>query len=157
MDEKKKRTERHWKAYKQKSVNGMIVVLYGLLFAGVGGILLLSGIAEKEMYEVLKDDEYLTDDGLAYRDMVNATYTYPVAEIDELGETSNRVIFTGGVMMGASFVVAFAVAWVVPEKKEIHSLLCRQWQDEKFAGKDGPEDMTYCPECGLKLSRLEKD
>jgi hypothetical protein len=89
--------------------------------------------------------------------MVNATYTYPVAEIDELGETSNRVIFAGGVMMGASLVVAFAVAWVVPEKKEIHSLLCRQWQDEKFAGKDGPEDMTYCPECGLKLSRLEKD
>ena len=40
----------------------------------------MGALAEKEMYRVLKDDDYLTDDGLPYRDMANATYTYPVAE-----------------------------------------------------------------------------
>ena len=156
LDEKKK-VERHWKAYKQKNGNGLIVLRYGLVFVGLGGLVFLGGIQEKDMYQILKDDEYLTDDGLPYRDMANATYTYPVEKLDEMAEQSNWMIFAGAALMGASVVVTLAVAWVIPEKKEIHSMLCRQWQDEQFAGKDGPEDMTYCPECGLKLSRLEKD
>ena len=64
MDEKKKRPERHWKAYKQKNGNGLDSSGYGLVFVGLGGLVFLGGIQEKDMYQILKDDEYLTDDGL---------------------------------------------------------------------------------------------
>ena len=63
----------------------------------------------------------------------------------------------GLVVLAASAVVLGVIALVLPEHKEIHTMLCRQWQNETFAGKNGQENMTYCPECGLKLSRLEKD
>ena len=77
-------------------------------------------------------------------------------KLDEMEEESNwRLCWS--CLNGRKCGGHLAVAWVIPEKKEIHSMLCRQWEDEQFAGKDGLEDMTYCPECGLKLSRLEKD
>ena len=158
LEEKKKtKEEKHWKKYKEKGWNGTMIAMYCLIFVGLGAILFMGALAEKEMYRVLKDDDYLTDDGLPYRDMANATYTYPVAEIDELAESSNWLLAMGGVLMAASVILLVAMLGVMPEKKEIHSMLCRQWQEEKFAGKNGYEDMTYCPECGLKLSKLEKE
>lgn len=138
--------ERHWKKYKTKRNNAIVLMAYCAVLALIGGVVLLSGLSEKTMYNTLKDDEYLTDDGLPYRDMGNATYTYPASEINELAERSDWAVALGIIVLVASAVVVLSIAWVMPEKREIHSMLCK-----------GDGDKDYCPECGLKLSRLEKD
>lgn len=155
MDEKKT-IEKHWKKYKERRSNGILLLVYCLLFVGIGAIFLLGGIGEKQMYDVLKDDDYLTDDGLAYRDMVNATYTYPLKDIEGMAKSSGWMMALGCMVMAASLILALSVAWILPEQTEIHAMLCRQWQNETYAGKDGPKEMEYCPECGLKLSKLDK-
>ena len=143
--EEETKEERHWKKYKSKRDNAIMLMVYCALLAVIGGVVLMSGLSENAMYNTLKDDEYLTDDGLAYRDMGNATYTYPVSEIDKLAEQSGWAIVGGLALLVASAGLVVSIAWVMPEKTEIHTMLCNR-TDEK----------THCPECGLKLSRLEK-
>ena len=143
--EEETKEERHWKKYKSKRDNAIMLMVYCALLAVIGGVVLMSGLSENTMYNTLKDDEYLTDDGLAYRDMGNATYTYPVSEIDKLADQSDWAIVGGLALLVASAGLVISIAWVMPEKTEIHTMICNQ-TDEK----------THCPECGLKLSRLEK-
>lgn len=150
MDEK---TQKRWKKYKEKRSNAYMVMAYCLIFVGLGGLLCISAMSEKAMYSVLKDDEYLTDDGLPYRDMANATYTYPASEIDKFAEPSTYLAVMGGVIMAAAMVIALVVAWIGPDRREVHSMLCKQWQNETYAGNK----LEYCPECGLELKKLEKE
>ena len=146
MDKKEETVvEKHWKKYKTKRDNAILMMVYCALLAVVGMVILMSGLSESAMYNTLKDDEYLTDDGLAYRDMGNATYTYPVSEIDKLAKQSDWAIAIGIIVLAASACFVLAMSLVMPERTEIHTMLC-----------DGTGDKTHCPECGLKLSRLEK-
>ena len=146
MVEKETIEEKHWKKYRRRRSNAILLVTYCALFVFMGAFLLAGGLSQKEMYNSLKDDEYLTDDSLAYRDMVNATYTYTVAEIDELASSSLWMTAMGAVVLVASAIVALVVAWIMPEKREIHSMLCK-----------GDGVIEYCAECGLKLSKLKDD
>ena len=143
--EEETKEERHWKKYKTKRDNAILMMVYCALIAMFGAVILMSGLSESAMYNTLKDDEYLTDDGLAYRDMGNATYTYPVAEIDKMAKQSDWAIAIGIIVLVASTCCVLAVTYVMPERTEMHSMLC-----------DGAGEKTHCPECGLKLSRLEK-
>ena len=147
MAKKKEETkeEKHWKKYKTKRDNAILLMVYCALLAMIGAVILMSGLSESAMYNTLKDDEYLTDDGLAYRDMGNATYTYPVSEIDQMAKQSDWAIAIGIIVLVASTCFVLAMALVMPERTEIHTMLCNQ-TDEK----------THCPECGLELSKLEK-
>ena len=143
--EEETKEERHWKKYKSKRDNAILLMVYCALFAMIGAVIVMSGLSDSARYNTLKDDEYLTDDGLAYRDMDNATYTYPVSEINKLAKQSDWAIAIGIIVLVASACLVFSIAWVMPEKTEIHTMLCNR-TDEK----------THCPECGLKLSRLKK-
>ena len=145
MTKEEKSEEKHWKKYKSKRDNAIMLMVYCALLAVIGSVILMSGLSESAMYNTLKDDEYLTDDGLAYRDMGNATYTYPVSEIDKMAKQSDWAIAIGIIVLVASVCFVLAMAHVMPERTEIHTMLCNR-TDEK----------THCPECGLKLSRLEK-
>lgn len=146
MSEKLTKEEKHWKKYKNKRNNAILMVAYCMLFAVLGAAVLMGGLTQKGMYNALKDDEYLTDDGLPYRDMANATYTYPASEIDEMAEDGNWSIALGIIILAACAIIVLVVVCIMPEKKEIHSMLC-----------NGNGEKEFCSECGLKLSELEKD
>lgn len=146
MTDKQTNEEKGLKKYKAKRENVIFLVVYCFLFAGLGALVFLGGVNEATMYQALKSDKYLTDDGLPYRDMANATYTYPAAEIDKLAESSNWMMAFGALVFAASIIILFAILWIAPEKKEIHMMLCK-----------GQGEKEYCSECGLKLSKLEKE
>ena len=119
-----------------------LLVLEGIVI-GLGVV--LAGMAIHGIYNVLESDEYLTDDSLPYRDMDNATYTYPATELARLAEGGTWLIFVGVAVLGASLAAALVFIIAVPGLKDEHLLRCH-----------GDGEAKYCPSCGLKLSRLEK-
>ena len=137
--------EKRWKKIKTRNEMGALVVVYCVLVGAMGAVLLLSALTTQSIVDSLKDDEYLTDDSLPYRDMVNATYTYPVADIDEMAEGQNWMLAMGAVLAAGAIVVPFAMFLVWTPKKEIHEAMC-----------NGDGEKKYCPECGLKFPK-EKD
>lgn len=146
MDKK----EKTWREKRNESMSSvLIMVLYGIV---IGAVIVVAGLSMNGMYQTLKDDKYLTDDGLPYRDMVNATYTYPAKEIDRLSDGGLWLIAGGIALMGGGAAVAFAVMIVHPDTKDLHRSLCKAYPGIE---KTDPK-IKYCPECGLKLSKLKK-
>lgn len=133
--------KKDWVSKRNEKIGIMrTVAIYGCI---LGAGLLFGGLATQTIYDVLQSDEYLTDDGLPYRDMNNATYTYPSSELDRLGEGATWQIYGGAMLLGSTIAIVGAMIYALPPKKDEHQLRCK-----------GTGEWKYCPECGLKLSKL---
>ena len=119
------------------------IVIIGLMLVGV--VTLAFGAFRQGVYLDLQSDDYMTDDGIAYRDLENATYTYEGAELDDLSTSMLWFIGIGGGMAAIGYAMFIVFAALIPTGTKAHEMYC-----------DGLGEKTHCPECGLKLSKLEK-
>lgn len=108
--------------------------MVGIFLVGAAYVMLLGT-------SLMMDEDHITDKGIAIRDKNNATYTWTHHEFDEQSQAGFCAVFAGG----ASLAVAFALAFASPSKKQLHKLGCK-----------GSDEWKYCPECGIKMSELEK-
>jgi len=153
MDEKKELIREMRESMKKAEK----VVAFGVVaLMVVGCMILLYAAFVSVAYVNIMSDDHMTDDGIAYRDLDNATYTWSGSEITEMMEDNTWVLAVGAALIGMGYVAMLVYAALMPSGTKSHTIYCRQWQNEQFAGKDGLEDMKYCPECGLKLSKLDK-
>ena len=108
-------------------VLGVFVVLLGLFFNPIP----------------TTDIDHLTDPSIAVRDLDNATYTWTADEITTSAKNKAYVVFLGvGLIMAA-----YPLIFLTTGDREFHKRYCEPVD---------PSSSKYCPECGLKLSRLEK-
>lgn len=114
-----------------------------LLFLGVMGV--LSCANATSVYLGLIDEEHMTDSGIAYRDLENATYTYDRNYLEEQIDNVRVLTVLSAVPLMVGLGIFYAMM-AMPNGKDDHRRFC-----------DGTSEKKYCPECGLKLSRLEKD
>ena len=150
MDEKKEPI----REMREKMKKAEKVVSFGVVALLVVGcmILLYAAFASVAYINIMTDD-HMTDDGIAYRDLENATYTWSGSEITEMMEDNTWVMAIGAALAGMGYVAMLVMAALIPSDTKSHAIYCKQWET--------PEDpdeakFKYCPECGLKLSRLEK-
>ena len=138
-----------WREENSKTISwigtiGLATIVVGFAFSLIGGL-------SADMYLQFQDDEYLTDDGIAYRDMGNATYTYPVSEFNDRYMDYRLWLYGGIAVMSVGMALVFGMLFVLPSNTESHRIYCKKWESEPVS-----MHFKYCPECGLKLSRLEK-
>ena len=126
---------------KQQRKRATAIAIACLCLIGTGVALVLVGAMHTSVYPA--DFDHITDKSLAVRDIENATYTWTAEEIDEQADKGLAIMIIGGLFAAAGYPLLF----VVPRETELHKMYC---EIEEY----GP--CKYCPECGLKLSRLEK-
>jgi hypothetical protein len=89
----------------------------------------------------LMDRDHITDQDMPIRDYDNVTYTWSAEELADRAERGTPLLLIGLGM----FLAGYAFLFVLIDDKQVHRLHCT-----------GDGEWKYCPECGLKLSRLEK-
>lgn len=138
MDKKREHAEKMNKVRSGIGVIGIVILL-------LGALAMLYSLGPMSVIEKLVDEEHMTDDGIAYRDLDNATYTYDRAWIEnELDTWLNYMLATlVPIMVG---IALFYVYMFMPGGRAFHKAHC-----------DGAGEAKYCSECGLKLSRLDQD
>ena len=142
MMEQEKAIQEHRVSLKKKEkIIGIVII--GLMIVGV--VTLAFGAFRGGVYLDLQSDDYMTDDGIAYRDLENATYTYEGSELAELSNLSGWFVASGLVLVVIGYAMFVVFGVLVPSNTKAHEMYC-----------DGLGEKTHCPECGLKLSRLEK-
>ena len=135
MTEEKKGIERMVRNKKLVDVTASIVLILALaLMFSTLPMLFTIG-------DMVKTD-HLTNPSIPAKDLENATYTYTAHELLKMVYLPIYVLFGGLAFMLGSLVMVY----VNPSDKDLH-----------IAGCKGDGDKKYSPECGLKLSRLEKD
>jgi hypothetical protein len=139
MEEKKEKTM-------QEKMNQRIKLLgaCSLLLIVLGGAFALAQASAVSTYWDLRSDDYMDDPTMPFNERENATYTFT----DQwLKDTYWRLIWYAvpGLIMYLVGIVVFYTRDLVVNEKEIHKTFCK-----------GEGEKKYCPECGLKLSRLEK-
>ena len=121
----------------------------------IGGVVLIFAVVQAGFYEQIQSNDYLTDDGIAYRDLQNATYTYEQGELNDLRDNAYTGAVVGGAIFGAAVTAFFIMAYINPANTTIraHKIYCHSWETA-----ENPEEAKFkhCPECGLKLSKLEE-
>lgn len=142
MDEKKTREE-HERLKKRENlaeVVSMVILLVGVIVVVLGA---LSG----PTYLTMMDTDHLTDDGIAVRDLENATYTWTADELKEKHDAQGKILLVGAVIGAIGIVMFYTVAAINPANttKKAHKIYC-----------DGTGEKKYCPECGEKMSELNK-
>ena len=130
-------------SYKRREKAIMTVAIMTLV---VGYAMFIVANLQADGYENMKSYDHLTDDGIAYRDLDNATFTWTSEELDKLHDDTYYVQWLGGSIIGIGLAILFAGMILIPSDKKTHKIQC-----------DGSGEKKYCPECGLKLSRLEKE
>ena len=134
MDEKKGIKEKIGKRNKLAAEVAVILLIYG--FAAI-----LGGLFLTMPYNNIKDIDHMTDQGISVRDMDNSTYTVTGEWLDDRIMEMFFFVALGSGMA----ILGLGIGVMLPKKEDTHRLEC-----------DGTGDKTHCPECGLKLSRLEK-
>lgn len=115
----------------------------------IGVLLLYGGLAILAIVALLSvptmelaDPNHLTDPAIPYNEMDNATYTWTAEELlDKASYIVPYMFLAAGIMTGG-----MGVLLVIPSQKRLHKVHCT-----------GDDKWRYCPECGLKLSRLKKE
>ena len=132
-------------------------VVWVLAFVAIviGGMLAIYAMGTAQTFFELRSDDYMNDPSIPFNERDNATYTFTDEWLSERYNYLMWVAMPGLVLYLVGVGVLFLGDGVM-SYQSVHKAYCRQWQNEKFAGNDGLEDMKYCPECGLKLSQLEK-
>ena len=133
---------------KKRKISGLIAIL-GLYAVVIGFAVLVIGLFSAQSLDRWLDEEHMTDPSMPYNEFENATYTITPNDLDELLVMSQDMAVIGVVFLGLGAAIIGTMIAVVPSKKEQHKLVCT---NPKYMDPDN----TYCPECGLKLSLLEK-
>lgn len=133
-ESKKEMREQERSRKKHIAIGALVLMLIGVAIA-------LVGIVFTQPY--IEDVDHMTDPSIAVRDIDNATYTWSAAELKDL--RMDRLVI---VVVGALFVAAGYPLFILsPDDKYLHKMYCEIIEENNF---------KYCPECGLKLSRLER-
>jgi len=133
---------------KKRKIGGLIAIL-GLYAVVIGVGLMFIGLFEAQALDRWLDDEHMADPSMPYNEVQNATYVITPDDLDGLLVTSQSFAVAGIVFLGLGVAICGTLVAVVPSKKEQHKLVCTEptYMDP---------DNLYCPECGLKLSLLDK-
>ena len=127
----------------RKRVAMVEIVGLGIFIVGMMGVMLM--IHGATVYHELRGDEYMDDPSMPFDERTNATYTFTDDWLKDKYYRSMLWAVIPGVIGGAGYAVAIGGVSIL-NLKETHKEFCRG------QGKD-----RYCSECGLKLSKLEKD
>ncbi len=138
MDKDREMLEKVQKNKKLLGAAGMILIV-------IGGAIVLIAALPLGIYPEMMDEEHITDDSIPIRDMDNVTYTYEKEWFDQKEEDARYYVLAGCIPVAAGYALLLATGAFVDDRKN-HRMHC-----------DGTGEKRYCPECGLKLSRLEKD
>jgi len=133
MTEKETEKEALWKQKKR-------IEIMSLVLMGVGAIVILLGLF-LSMDAFLIDYDHITDPSMPISEKDNVTYTWTAEELTSQAEKSYPFLFIG---LGV-FVGGYVMIFTVIGDRKFHRLHCK-----------GSSELKYCPECGLRLSRLEE-
>ena len=121
------------------------VALVGGVIALLGVVVLFLGLVQMNSW-MFPDNEHITDQNLPIKDVKNATYTWTSEEIKHSEDQAMGLFYAGGVTAIVGVAIMYTAVIIEPSKTKIHEIGCK-----------GDGDKKYCSECGLKLSRLEKE
>jgi len=125
--------------------NARIVGMAGLVILLVGLVVLFMAIFT--MFDkMIPDNEHITDQDLPVRDIENATYTWTADEFEDMVNEKMSFLIIGGAIAAVGMAIFYSAAIIEPSSIKLHKIGCK-----------GEGEKKYCSECGLKLSRLERD
>ena len=101
------------------------------------------------------DDDHMTDDSIAYRDLENATFTWSAEEINELVDDNYYVAMLGGAIVASTYVGFLVLSALTPSKEKDHKRYCTDLSPYTITGWENVE-VKYCPECGIDLKKLKE-
>lgn len=122
----------------------VIVAVIGIALLLVGVAIVLSALISLDD-KMIPDNEHITDQGMPIRDIENATYTWTSDEIDNMIKEKTDDMKVGVYFVAPGTALLYSAIIVVPSKTKLHQIGCKTW-----------EDVKYCPECGLKMSKFQK-
>ncbi len=130
---------------------GLAIGALGLIL--IGAMWAIACMAEPSVLMKLRSDDYMDDPTIPFNERDNATYTFT----DEwLSERYDRLIWwcvPGVILLACGYAMVYLPGLAGINEKTIHKEFCKM--PELFETEH--PTWRYCPECGLKLSRLEKD
>ena len=142
----KKLIQEHREVMAKRRTVGLVVVAAMVV---LGAIAILAPILAYGPILQLVDDEHMTDDGIAYRDLDNATYTYTAEELLDMVRSGQSLTVLGAGIVASSYIAFIIVGALTPSKTKDHKRYCDIDPTDMI-------DAKYCSECGLKLSELDK-
>lgn len=111
----------------------------------IGAMLLFFGIISCIAYQNMKDPTHFSDPNMKYSDLKNDSFIWTRGEINsEMTVWTYLIVFGGGLLAGG-----YVLTFVFPSKKDFHKLGCSVQEFREI------RDIKYCPDCGLKLSKLK--
>ena len=128
-----------------------IMVMVGFVAIIVGGCLAVAALGASAPFYELRGDEYMDDPTIPFNERDNATYTFTDEWLSDRYNLLMWVAMPGLVLYVVGIGVLFLGDGVMSDRS-VHKAYC------KITTRYGDTYPTwkYCPECGLKLSRLEK-
>ena len=142
----KKLIQEHREVMAKRRTFGMVIVALMVVFGAVAVLAPMLAIAPIAQ---LADDEHMTDDGIAYRDLANATYTYTAEELLDMAQSGQTPILIGAGVLVSSYLMFIILGLLTPSTTKDHKRYCDIDPTDMI-------DAKYCSECGLKLSELDK-
>jgi hypothetical protein len=133
--EKEKETEKEvlWKQKKRVEGVAAIMLLSGLV------VILFSLFSSMNIN--LVDEKHITDPSMPISEKDNITYTWTAKELEHQMDK-----WLPGALVGIGMLVgAYPLFFITVGDKKFHKLHCH-----------GSAEWKYCPECGLRMSRLEE-
>ena len=134
---------------KNSTRRDIVTIAFGGMIA-IGAIILLFAAMQSIGFAGIINDKYLTDDGLPYNEMENATYTISLKEIHAINEHNLWLVTIGLVTLGCGYVSYIIGMIMVPSKKEEHIANC------EYEITKASDTVEYCPVCGIKLKDCKK-
>ena len=144
------------KEKKERSVQEKIndrsrsAVIVALALVLIGVMCAIGPIAESGVYQKLRSDDYMNDPAIPFNERSEANYTFTD---DFLKDTRDRLMFwaiPGVVMLAIGYAVMILSDYPL-SRKEMHKELCKKTDIYTNYG------FKYCPDCGIRMSRLDKD
>ena len=132
-----------------------LVGFIGLALVVVGGAIALWALM-MPLSAMLPDNDHITDKGMPVRDLDNATYTWTAEEFEKILDRQSDWFVAGLIFLVPGIALFYAMISIAPSEKKLHLIGCKKAKDYQFCPEYGAAN-KYCPECGLKLSRLERD
>ena len=144
--------EKTGKSELEKCILRKRVVLV-LAFAAIviGGMLAIYAMGAAQSFFELRSDDYMNDPTIPFNERDNATYTFTDEWLSDRYNHLMWVAMPGLVLYVVGVGVLFLGDAIISDQS-VHKAYC------KITARYGDTypSWKYCPECGLKLSKLEK-
>jgi hypothetical protein len=139
-------TDKEKKSYGKRMKNARdAMTVFGLSFLLIAAVAVFYSLGVAQSVVDMADEDHMTDPGIPYRDLDNATYTYDREWIESKADSMITYFLWVFVPLVGGLVLFYA-SILMPSDKDYHKSECK-----------GAGEAKYCSECGLKLSRLERD